>query len=181
MIIKIIPENKEEKARIRESEHSGVTDFFVCGFKKDGDEDTIDFHEWSGKYPKLIGPLFYYAHFLINEQNIKNNAIKSAEAFTPPRQPKQPFVKRGQPQDSEVKKLDIQNMVAPEVNEGDKKENQDNQENQENVLKFAPSDNPQENPTVHDVKPIMEQNEPIKNEELPVENMVDDESKGAED
>jgi len=152
MIIKIIPENDEERKRIRESEHTGVSDFFVCGNKRDGDGDIIDFHEWSGKYPKLIGPLFYYANFLINEQNVKNNMAKSTEAFTPTAS-KKPFIKRSNPQDGEVKQL----INAEEMG---------------NVMKFN---------TPPNEAPVIEKIENVVTEELPVEVEKDGDSKNAED
>ena len=156
MIIKIIPENAEEKKRIRESEHAGVTDFFICGEKKDGDGEAIDFHEWSGKYPKLIGPLFYYANFLINEQNVKNNTARGTEAFTPPAN-KPPFIKRSNPQDGEVKQLINAEDLTKKMEE-------------DKTLKFTPP------------APVVQDVQLTNQEELPIEKIVDgDESKGAED
>lgn len=118
MIIKIMPENEEEKKRIRESEHAGITDYFVCGLKKDGDGDPIDFHEWSGKYPKLIGPLFYYAHFLINEQNVKNMTARSTESFTPTAG-RSPFIKRSAPEDGQIQQVVSANELS-NIMENDK-------------------------------------------------------------
>lgn len=169
MIIKIIPENEEDKKKIRESEHAGVTDFFVCGLTKDGDGDEVDFHEWSGKYPKLIGPLFYYAHFLINEQNVKNNALRSTEAFTPSSQ-KAPFIKRSKPEDGEVKQLiSAEDMTKVSVQ-------------MDNSIKFPP----QPPPPPMNIIDALERgplNAPVPSvEELPVEEPPsDNESKGAEE
>lgn len=166
MIIKVIPENAEEKKRIRESEHYGVTDFFVCGNKKDDDGDIVDFHEWSGKYPRLIGPLFYYANFLINEQNVKNASLKGIEAAE-----KKPFIKRSKPEDGQVKQLISAEDMSKIVE-------------QENTIKFPPSNilentnEPQPNMISETDKPIPV---PIKEDELPVEEPKDNESKGAEE
>lgn len=159
MIIKIIPENEEEKKRIRESEHVGVTDFFICGERKDSDGDAIDFHEWSGKYPKLIGPLFYYAYLLINEQNIKNMSAKATESFVPHAASNPPFIKRGSPKNQEVSPVDMNSIKSDNA-----------------VLKFNPQPM-QEN--VIDVQPSTQISQDT---ELPVEEpLADEESKGAED
>jgi len=170
MIIKIIPENEEDKKKIRESEHGGVTDFFVCGIKKDGDGDAVDFHEWSGKYPKLIGPLFYYAHFLVNEQNVKNNALRTTESFTPPTPQKAPFIKRSKPEDGQVKQLVSAEDMAKMVEQGN------------NSIKFP---QPSQNVIVNETPFGGQPNAPVsppQAEELPVEEPpADDESKGAED
>jgi hypothetical protein len=71
MIIKIIPENDAEKAKIQEVEHTGIREFFIFGNKKDADGELIDFHDWSGSYRYLVGSLYYFTNMLADEQASK--------------------------------------------------------------------------------------------------------------
>ena len=65
MIIKLIPETDEEKARyankgIDEIEHSGVREYMLFGNKIDPEGDLADFHEWHGSFRYLMGSLNYF-------------------------------------------------------------------------------------------------------------------------
>lgn len=78
MIIKITPENDEERGRIQEVEHVGVKEFFIFGNKKDTDSDLIDFHDWNGSYRYLVGSLYYFTNMLSDEMGGRN-ATKAPE------------------------------------------------------------------------------------------------------
>jgi len=71
MIIKIIPENDAERARMQAVEHTGVKEFFIFGNKKDSESDSIDFHDWTGSYRYLVGSLYYFTNMLAEEMGSK--------------------------------------------------------------------------------------------------------------
>jgi len=105
MIIKIIPETDAEKERMKEVEHSGISEFFMFGSKKDEDGDLLDFHDWTGSYRYLMGGLYYFTKLVEADQFAKNQSnneqtINIKAAPTPTTQiemPNSPFVKQGAP------------------------------------------------------------------------------------
>jgi len=120
MIIKIMPENDIERAKMKEVEHTGVKEFFIFGNKKDSESDLIDFHDWSGSYRYLVGSLYYFTGLLADEQagksansptEIRVNAVPSqlpAQA-----QKETPFIKRSGAQDGQIDGVvEVQDVVV---------------------------------------------------------------------
>ena len=71
MIIKIIPETEEEKARSSEVEYSDVKEFFLMGnnvLHEENGSRLNEFHEWTGSYRYLIGTMSYYIEVINDER-----------------------------------------------------------------------------------------------------------------
>jgi len=68
MIIKLIPETEEEKARSSEIEIPNVREFFVMGNNVTEDGRYNEFHEWTGSYRYLMGTLQYYFEVINDER-----------------------------------------------------------------------------------------------------------------
>ena len=73
MIIKIMPENDAERAKMQAVEHTGVKEFFIFGNKKDADGELIDFHDWSGSYRYIGGSLHYFTNLLEDDRRAKSS------------------------------------------------------------------------------------------------------------
>jgi hypothetical protein len=90
MIIKIIPENDEEKNRFQECfsaseiSHSGVKEYFVFGNKADVNGQLIDFHEWTGSPRYLMGNLRYFFEVVNDERRDKDSESHSAKKINFP-------------------------------------------------------------------------------------------------
>ena len=76
MIIRLIPETEEEKARAGEIEIKGVNEFFVYGNNVTEDGRYNEFHEWTGSYRYLMGTLQYYFEVLNDERREAQNRRK---------------------------------------------------------------------------------------------------------
>ena len=100
MIIKIMPENDIERAKMKEVEHTGVKEFFIFGNKRDSESDLIDFHDWTGSYRYLVGSLYYFTGLLSDEHSGKSaNSPTEINVRAVPApveaQKDSPFIKRG--------------------------------------------------------------------------------------
>lgn len=82
MIIKIIPEENEH---IKPVEHTNVKEFFIFGNKKDEENTSIDFHDWSGQYRYLLGSLTYFQELIRMEMNSDNSESKNIPSQLPPK------------------------------------------------------------------------------------------------
>lgn len=125
MIIKIMPENDDEKRKIRAVEHKGIKEFFIFGNKKDEDGTLIDFHDWSGGYRYLIGSLSYFKDVVVEQMNTKKmeeERNKSEISMRPPElkltqniPSKPPFVKRSGTEDGKIEQVitaeDMTNVI----------------------------------------------------------------------
>ncbi len=117
MKIKISPENDMEKQKMKEITHLGVREFFIFGNKKDGDNDLIDFHDWTGSYRYLIGSLYYFADQVVEEQKAKqankmHNEVSSFGRPTAKNNP--PFLKRGKIE-NDGKPIELVEVKAEEI------------------------------------------------------------------
>lgn len=74
MIIRIIPETDAEKASMRETEHSGVLEFFVFGNRKDEEGQIADFHTWRGNHRYLMGCLDFFYEVINDERRSRSIA-----------------------------------------------------------------------------------------------------------
>jgi hypothetical protein len=85
MIIKFIPETKEEKEDfenrgIDDVTHYGVKEYMIFGNKMDDDGEIEDFHEWHGAYKFLLGSLKYFYEVINdNRRGQNNNALRVAQ------------------------------------------------------------------------------------------------------
>ena len=83
MIVKLIPENEEEKARSATIELTGVKEFFLAGNLVDEDGTPGEFHEWSGAYRYLYGSLCHYAE-IINDERRETQTRQSINSAVGP-------------------------------------------------------------------------------------------------
>jgi hypothetical protein len=68
MIIRIIPETDEERAKIEEKTITNVQEFFLFGNNIYGNS-LNEFHEWTGSFRYLYGTLRYYQEVLNDERH----------------------------------------------------------------------------------------------------------------
>jgi len=83
MIIHIIPENDEERAKAQEVEIKNVKEFFLFGSNVNEDGNRNEFHEWLGSYRYLLGTLTYYYEIINDERR----DAQSKRNFSPTLQP----------------------------------------------------------------------------------------------
>jgi hypothetical protein len=117
MIIKLIPENDIEKAKMKTVEHRGVKEFLIFG-AKNIDGEMIDFHDWTGDFRYLIGSASYFTQVLVSEMNHKKEEERRKEGTSGGQ--KAAWIKRSNPSDGEIKQiLDAQEItqIANEMNE----------------------------------------------------------------
>jgi len=101
MIIKIMPENDIERAKMKAIEHTGVKEFFIFGNKKDEENESLDFHEWSGSYRYLVGSLYYFTGMLSDEMSgAAANPPTEIQLNATPKEGK--LIKRGGPIDGQI-------------------------------------------------------------------------------
>jgi len=81
MIIKVIPENDQERRMVQDVEHIRVKEFFMFGTKKDKDGDLLDFHDWHGSYRFLIGSLAYFSDVISSERSRKESSDDSIKSI----------------------------------------------------------------------------------------------------
>lgn len=82
MIVKIIPENDEEKKKMKTVEHRGVKEFLIFGNKADEDGTGAEFHDWTGSYRYLEGSLHYFEK-TIAEERLKKARTQKSQADAP--------------------------------------------------------------------------------------------------
>lgn len=122
MIIKIIPETKEEKERYEAKgldslELSNVREFMFFGNQIDNNGELSDFHEWHGSYRYLMGSLNYF-YEVIND-NRKNQFVPSSNVPLQMAQGQDPtkIIKHGSIP-GKIEPLDLSLMENPEDNDG---------------------------------------------------------------
>lgn len=84
MIIKIMPETDEEKAKMKKEEHFRVKEYFVFGNKIDENGDLIDFHIWDGGRRFLMSSLYWYLKEL-EGRNAPQSQTQKAEIELKPK------------------------------------------------------------------------------------------------
>jgi hypothetical protein len=112
MIIKLIPENDIEKAKMKTVEHRGVKEFLMFG-AKNVDGEMIDFHDWTGDFRYLIGSASYFTQVLVSEMNFKKEEERTLKN-------RSSMIRRSNPEDGQIKQiLDAQEItqIANEMNE----------------------------------------------------------------
>lgn len=69
MIIKIIPETKEERDSLVEKEYRGVKDYFIFGKNINKEYKMDDFHDWrTSSYRYLFSSLKYFTEIVNDER-----------------------------------------------------------------------------------------------------------------
>ena len=92
MIIRVIPETDEERAKTEEATIVNVKEFFLFGNHVTEDGHFNDFHEWTGSYRYLMGTLLYYYEEINDERAEARNAQKRRQ-FAPPSIMPQPSIR----------------------------------------------------------------------------------------
>ncbi len=105
MIVKFIPETKDEKKDfesrgIDDVTHYGVKEYMVFGNKMDDDGEIEDFHEWHGAYRFLISNLAYFYEVINDNRRSQNdNKLRVAQNKIPKSKVAPnvtPMIKRGE-------------------------------------------------------------------------------------
>ena len=69
MIIRIIPETEEERAKTQEKTISNVQEFCIFGNHINDENHLKEFHEWTGSFRYLIGNMNYYKEVINDERH----------------------------------------------------------------------------------------------------------------
>jgi len=131
MIIKLIPETKQERENMSEVVHEGVGSFFLCGIDRDEEGDASYFHDWHGEYRFLIGNLSYYLELIKDEMIKKGNIppVRDFELNSKDANNQGHMVKRGQVQQPQLSVLEPEDIeVTPQVGFDLKQDDQEKQE-----------------------------------------------------
>jgi hypothetical protein len=113
MIVRMIPETKEERDRysqkgVSEVEHRGVREFMIFGNKIDMEGNIEDFHEWHGSERYLMGSLNYFYETINDNRKRRNEPSQFHFAESPTG-----MIKTGTTA-TELTPIDTSNMVGEE-------------------------------------------------------------------